>query len=182
MHIPFHTETLAMPDALHASLNWVDHNRYLAIAIGATILLMVTLVGCEPRTTSPFDGQRVTQRQLVAQTQAYEAQLQTQVSKAERDYQQTLDELQAQAVAGQAKAEAALEEIAQRKAALTMAMESITQLASAAAGPQFVPLIGSAAGIAGVLLGLGATADSKRKDQVILNIKSQPPDAAAAVA
>lgn len=165
-----------MRDAFHILLNWVDHNRYLAFAsvLAGAVLLFTT--ACEPRAQSPFTDEAVTQSQLVAQSQAYQAQLDARVKSAELTYQDTLAHLQADATAHQVAAAAALQEIAQKKQAIHLALESLATIASTAAGPQYASMIGSAVGIAGVLLGLGAAADSQRKDNVILQIKaSQSP-------
>ncbi len=165
-----------MTDLLHASLKWIDHNRYVAsgaLLAGTTLLV---LTACEPKAVSPFDGQPATQSQLIAQAQSYQAQLNGQLKTAELTYQQTLAQLQVDAASHQAKAQAALEDIEQRKQAIRLAIESIAQFASTAAGPQYASMLGSAVGIAGVLLGAGAAADSRRKDQVILTIKGATSD------
>jgi hypothetical protein len=147
-----------MSDLFHRALKWMDHNRYL----------------CEPRAVSPFNGQPATQSQLQAQAQAYQAHLQSQLQSAELTYQQTLTQLEAEAAAHQAHAQAALDDIHRRKQALLHVVESLAQVASATAGPSYASLIGSAVGIAGVLLGAGAAADSRRKDQVILSMQKTP--------
>lgn len=161
-------------------LKWVSYNRYLAIAslLAGAVLLFST--ACEPRAISPFTDEPATQPQLVAQTQAYQAQLDARVKSAELTYQDTLAQLQADATSHQVSAAAALDEIIQKKQAIHLAIESLATVASTAAGPQYASMIGSAVGIAGVLLGLGAAADSQRKDSVILSIKgkAEPPAAA----
>ena len=161
-----------MVDLLHALLKWVDHNRYVAAGVGVSAVLLVVLAACEPKAQSPFTHEPVTQGQLLAQVQAFEARLQGQAKAAHLSYQQTLVSLEAEASAGQVNAQAALDDIAQRKAAIALAVESLAQLTTAAAGAGYAPMIGSVVGVAGVLLGLGAAADSRRKDQVILKIKS----------
>lgn len=168
-----------MSDFLHALLQWVDYNRYIACGALVTAALLVTLTACEPKAVSPFDGQRVTQTTLEAQVQAYQAKLDGQVKTAELTYQQTLAQLEADAASYQAHAQAAVEDIQRRKQALQLAMESLAQLTSAAAGPEYASMIGSAVGIAGVLLGTAAAADSRRKDQIILAIKQTPTNSSA---
>lgn len=160
-----------MADLFHTTVNWVDHNRYLAGSTLGAAALLVTMSACEPKADSPFTHAPVTQRQLLAEVQAYQAKLDGQVKSAHLTYQQTLVDLQTQATAGQVNAQAALEDIQQKKQAIALAVESLAQISSAAAGG-YAPMIGSVVGVAGVLLGLGAAADSRRKDQVILHIKS----------
>jgi len=163
-----------MSDLVHIALKWMDHNRYLASGVVLAGVTLAGLAGCEPRAVSPFDGQPATQAQLHAQAQAYQAQLETQLRSAELTYQQTLAQLEADAAAHQAHAQAALEDIQRRKQALMHVVESLAQITSAATGPSYASMIGSAVGIAGVLLGAGAAADSRRKDQIILSIQKSP--------
>jgi hypothetical protein len=164
-----------MRDFLHALLNWIDHNRYVTAGCLALGTLVLAMTACQPTADSPFTHQPATEREILAQTQAYQAQLDAQTRSAALTYQQTLTNLQAQAAAGQAKAQAALDDIAQRKQAIQAALDALSQFTAAAGGPVYGPMIGSVIGVAGVLLGLGAAADSRRKDQVILDIKSTSP-------
>lgn len=161
-----------MTDWFHQTAKWADHNRYVAGGLLGIGVLGVTLVACEPKAASPFTHEPVTQRQLLAQVQAYQAELDGKAKAASLTYQQTLVSLQTQATQGQVNAQAALDDIQQKKQAIALAVESLAQLTTAAAGAGYAPMIGSVVGIAGVLLGVGAAADSRRKDQVILKIKS----------
>lgn len=134
-----------MNDFLHAFSNWVDHNRYVAASGLACITLLLVMTACQPKATSPFTHQPATQRQILAQTTAYQAQLDAKVHHAALTYQQTLTDLNAQAIAGKANAKAALDDIAQRKQAIQSTLEALTQF-SAAAGPVYGPMIGSVIG------------------------------------
>lgn len=134
-------------DVLHKVLNWLDHNRYLAVTILLTAALSVWLVGCQPMTGSVLKpGEKV-----------------------------TAVELEREAVVVQADVEAKLKQLElaqadiQRQVELrTQAIQILGGLAETATTGTFTPATGINAVVTLLgLIGLGAVADNRRKDKVI---------------
>lgn len=160
-----------MPDLIHAIAKRIDYDRYTVMAIIIVAIILGMAVGCQPTAKSPFDGQKVTQLQLEAQVKAEQARIDAKVKTADLTYQQTIADLQAEATAGQVKAQAAMDQIEQDKQAIQIALEAMTQVAAAAAGPQYAGLISTAVGVSGALLGIGVASDAARKNKIILEAK-----------
>lgn len=176
----------------------VDRYRFSMIGLTLAVLIIAIPLGCQAQAKSPFNGQKASEVELLAQAEAYSAVLEAKLtalgnnytarSKAlDADYTTRMSDLQAQyandtgaiGADGQAKAvatEAALAQIASQKDLIQKTIESVQSVASTAA-PGYGGLIASAVGLASLALGLGAARDNLRKDKVISKLKNTGDDA-----
>lgn len=61
-------------DALHAVTKWVDHNRYVALALVFGVLLSVGMLSCQPKTGSLIEpGKKVTAQEFAREALVVEA-------------------------------------------------------------------------------------------------------------
>lgn len=184
-------------DLVSTITKFADRNRFLLLGIIFSLLILAVPLGCQTKASSPFDGKQASDTQLIAQGEVYVAKMQAEMIKIEADQKRSVAAIEAQYRSGlasagadaetalalnaadsQAKAaamEAALNEIEQKKQAIQVGLETITQIGATAAGPQFGPMIMSAAGLASLVMGIGAKADSNRKDKVIAQLKGTDP-------
>ena len=136
-------------DALHTAFNWLDHNRYMAVAVVLAVSLAIWLVGCQPMTQSVLHSdQTVTANELEREAAIIDGEIQVKLKALEL----------------------ARADIERQVALRAQAVEILGGLATAASTGTFTP----AAGINGAitflgLIGLGAVADNRRKDKVIAN-------------
>jgi len=75
-------------DVLNKVLTWVDHNRYLAMAMVIVAVIVVSMVGCKPITAGLVSGEPVTRPQFEAEATVAQQQLEVQraaVEKAQTD-------------------------------------------------------------------------------------------------
>jgi len=171
-----------MNDPLHKLLNFVDHYRYTVIGLllcGLVLAGAVTFMGCQSRTLGlrpAADGSypEVTRQELERQAIDVKSDLEQKRAAAQlaiEAYNQEVSAINARIEAGAAdldrqdaiKAEvfAAVSEIGGQ-----LLSGNLTGAGLATAGMGLL-------GVVGTILGIGATADSKRKDSIIA-AKSQP--------
>jgi len=161
-----------MKDFFHSFTNWVDHNRYKALATILITAILVWGIGCHSKTLSLFEPQtRVTRQQFAAETVT----LQSQLEQERIDIEAAIEKFNARAQAVNAKIEAGNSDLERQdmvKAELfNLAGSVVTQWASG--GVPAGALAGTAITAAGLLLGIGGLADGLRKDKIIEEQKSQ---------
>ena len=145
---------------MHTVLKWIDYYRYTFTSLILVAVIVVGVVGCEPKVDSPLTGNRVTHDELVAEVEVDKANLETQWAAIAK-------KMELLAV----RTGPAFKELERKQLALTQGLVLIDQLITQYAGPAGAPIAG-ALGLAGIFLGLGAKADSKRKDAVIAENKA----------
>lgn len=143
-----------------------DRYRYTAAGILVATLLVAIPAGCQPVAVSPVTGKKSSESKLVADAEAYVARTNATLATLEAEFKAKTLATQADAEAIAAAFESAFSEIDQQKQILHQSLEVIAASASAAA-PGSAPLIASALGIGGLMIGIGTTADNRRKDAVI---------------
>lgn len=97
-------------DIWHKFLKWIDHNRFTGLSIVLCAVFAIWCVGCI-RTTSPFNGERVTEAQLDVQV----ADAQASFDKRAAAIELTVTELNADIESANTKIAAADADIAEKK-------------------------------------------------------------------
>jgi len=146
-------------DALHAVLNWLDHNRYLAIGLLVAVLLSAGIVGCQPTTASlTTPGEKVTATELEREAVTVGADLAKRGASLEADV-----------AAYNAALAAAAADIERQYAIRAAIVETVGSLGVAAAEGTISPAAGIGAIIQLLTLGAagGLLLDNRRKDKVI---------------
>ena len=133
-------------DLWHGITNWIDHNRWLVIAIIFTATTSTWTVGCQSTTESPSgSGGKVNWIQLKAEVDSFVAR----VTAAEAD-------------------------LANQDAIKQKFVSISSGLATAALGGTFNPtqLITSLVTVAGVAGSAGLAVDNRRKNKIITTLKN----------
>lgn len=173
-----------MSDLWHKLLNFADHYRWTFAGLALVALVIAGLAGCQPKAINPLTSEPATEREIRADVAAYQVEAQQKletlsrayeaaIAAAERDYKQQTGELTATAEGVNLRTEAALEQIAEQKAAGQALIQALAGTLQQQAGPGFGALIGAGVGLAGLVFGTTATLDSRRKDRVIAD-KDKP--------
>ena len=148
-----------MKDWLHVLTKWVDHNRWVFVAVAIAVALGVTsFTGCQPTTTSPFSGADVTREQLDAEAAAWAA-----------EQKAKLEVVKAETAGTGAQIVASEADLKRQEEAIGAVLDAVGEYGIPASGP-YAPLLAAGLGILGGLL--GRRADGKRKDAVIINLKN----------
>ncbi len=174
-------------DLAHSALKTIDHNRYTAISIaGALMLAWVAFspTGCAGTLTSAVTGEAVSPEQFSAELESARVQADADARADERATARTVAQITAQAERDIANALGDSDERAEERATAVATLELTARASwetfereqetrrmafdalSAVAGtamPTLLPLLGTA----GMILGAGSFADSRRKDKVI---------------
>lgn len=164
-------------DVLHAVLNWADHNRYTIASVLVFILTMgivVNLSGCQSATSGlvvAADG---------TATKVSRSEFERQAMVGEKDFavrRIELDGLMAafneEIKAFNQRIAAGLEDLARQDAFKTELLDTIGVIAIGATEGTLNPaaLVPIGIGLLGGALGLGTSADNRRKDKVITDLK-----------
>ena len=165
-------------DVMHKLTNWIDHNRYTVLSVLIFILMMtvvVSLAGCESVTlglTAAADGTaaKVTRSEFERQVLAGEKDLA--VRRIELDglvaaFNEEVKTFNQRVEAGQ-------EELARQDEFRQQIVDTIGLVATSATEGSLNPaaLVPIGIGLLGGALGLGTSADNRRKDKVITNLKT----------
>ena len=162
-------------DIWHKVTKFIDHNRYISLAgLSSTVLM---LPACFPqidgKAVGPVSGELVSGDELEAEVLREQSSLREQYDENERaiaglEQQQAalVRESEILAVA----AGEAIEQIEEENASRNALFGEIVTIASAAF-PASQPVLGPLSGFAGLLIGGGALADSRRKNKIIKQLK-----------
>lgn len=159
-------------DVLHKITNWVDHNRYKALAIIITVAVLVIAIGCESQTASIVTPERtVTRDQLAVESVTVQADLafrKAEIDKLVAMYNADIEktnQLIDQAVADLDRQDEIRAELFELGGSVITGW--------AAGGVPTEALIGTGLTAFSILFGIGSAADGMRKDKVIA-AKSEP--------
>jgi len=132
---------------MHTVTGWLDHNRYIAMALVMVAVTAVWLVGCQATTESVLQpGSQIGRAEL------------------EREAAEIVADFEAKSTA----LELAQADLERQEAARAAAVQVLTGLAASAASGTLTPAGGINAAITLLgLIGLGAVADNRRKDAVL---------------
>ncbi|MDH4201414.1 MAG: hypothetical protein OEV87_00780 [Phycisphaerae bacterium] len=164
-------------DAVHAVFNWADHNRYTIASVLVFILTMgivVNLSGCESATSglvAAADG---------TATKVSRSEFQRQALVGEKDFAIKRIELDglaatfnAEVKAFNERIQAGLDDLARQDEFKQQLLDTIGSVAIGATDGTLNPmaLVPIGIGLLGGALGLGTSADNRRKDKVITDLK-----------
>lgn len=165
-------------DVLNTMVKWLDHNRYTVLSlILFTLLLvgMVTMVGCESRTAGLVPDEN---GQLI---EIDRPEFHRQVLVAEKDFAIRRVQLDARVAeynqeveSFNQRVEAGLQDLDRQDAFRQEILDTVGLVATEAAQGTINPvsLIPIGIGLLGASLGLGTSADNRRKDAVITKLKT----------
>lgn len=164
-------------DAVHAVMNWIDHNRYTLASVLVFILTMgivVSMTGCESVTTSlsvAADG---------TATKVSRSEFERQALVSEKDFAVKRIELDGLAAtfneevkAFNERIQAGLADLQRQDEFKQQLFDTIGVVAMGATEGTLNPtaLVPIGIGLLGGALGLGTSADNRRKDKVITDLK-----------
>jgi len=160
-----------MKDWLHSTLSWLDHNRYLALAIvlSAVAVGLATFAGCASRTPSVITGEPVTRPVFEREVADRLADLEKAAAVLEADIKARQAALAADVRKAGTGAELGTADLdRQDEMKREIAALLLAQAEQAAAGT-WTPtgLVQGAGMIVGLLLGLGSGADNLRKNSQV---------------
>ena len=165
-------------DVVHTALNFMDHNRYTIASVLVFVLamgLVVHLTGCQARTTglvTTADGQT---------PKVSSAEFQRQALVGEKDFAVQRIELDGQIAAFNEEVKtfnervaAGLEDLQRQNEFKQQLLETVGMVAVSATEGTLNPtaLVPIGIGLLGGALGLGTSADNRRKDKVITDLKA----------
>ena len=164
-------------DAVHSVINWIDHNRYTVASVLVFILtlgIVTSLTGCESATTglvAANDGTPVRVSRSEFQRQALVGEKDFAVKRIELDGQ--VAAFNEEIVAFNKRVEAGLEDLDRQDAFKSELLDTIGVVAIGATEGTLNPaaMIPIGIGLLGGALGLGTSADNRRKDKVITDLK-----------
>ncbi len=164
-------------DAVHTVLNWVDHNRYTIASVLVFILTMgivVSMTGCESATSglvAAADG---------SATQVNRSEFQRQALVGQKDFAVRRIELDGLAAkfneevkAFNERIQAGLDDLTRQDEFKQQLLDTIGTVAIGATDGTLNPaaLVPIGIGLLGGALGLGTSADNRRKDKIITDLK-----------
>jgi len=164
-------------DAVHSVINWIDHNRYTVASVLIFLLtfgIVVSLTGCESATTGlavAADGSTPKVSRSEFQRQALVGEKDFAVKRIELDGQvATFNE---EIKAFNERVQAGLEDLDRQDAFKTELLDTIGVVAIGATEGTLNPaaMVPISIGLLGGALGLGTSADNRRKDKVITDLK-----------
>ena len=165
-------------DVLHPITNWIDHNRYTALSILMFIVvlgLVVSLTGCESAT-----GALAATTEDGAALKVTRSEFEHQALGGEKDFAIRRIQLDGLAVvfneevaAFNAQVQAGLEDLLRQDLFKQQFLETVGGVAVSATEGTLNPtaLLPIAIGLLGGALGLGTSADNRRKDKLISTLK-----------
>ena len=165
-------------DVLHPITNWIDHNRYTVASIlmfMVTLGIVVSLTGCESTT-----GALAATTEDAAALKVTRSEFENQVLLSEKDFaigRIQLDGMVAifneEVAAFNAQVQAGLEDLLRQDLFKQQLLETVGGVAISATEGTLNPtaLLPIAIGLLGGALGLGTSADNRRKDKVISTLK-----------
>ena len=164
-------------DVLHAVFNWIDHNRYTVASVLVFILTMgivVSLSGCQSQTMGlavGADGSAEKVSRSEFERQALVGEKDLAVRRIELDG--LMAAFNEEIKAFNQRVTTGLEDLARQDAFKTELLDTIGVVAIGATEGTLNPaaLIPIGIGLLGGALGLGTSADNRRKDQVIGDLK-----------
>ena len=164
-------------DAVHTVLNWLDHNRYTVMSMLVFILTMgvvVGLTGCESTTSglvTTADGGNFTVSRSEFQRQALVGEKDFAVRRIELDG--LAAKFNEEVKAFNERIQAGLDDLARQDEFKQQLYDTIGVVAIGATEGTLNPaaLVPIGIGLLGGALGLGTSADNRRKDKVITDLK-----------
>ena len=171
-------------DMVHNTLKWIDHNRYAVASVLVFILamgLVLQVTGCQAMTAgliTTTDG---------AAPQVSRAEFQRQALIGEKDFAVQRIELDAQIAAFNEEVRAfnervaaGLDDLQRQDEFKQQLLETVGLIAVSATEGTLNPaaLVPIGIGLLGGALGLGTSADNRRKDKVSTDLKATPSAAA----
>lgn len=165
-------------DMLHKVFNWMDHNRYTLLSVLIFIILMgmvVSLAGCESVTlglSAQADGSpaKVTRSEFERQALATEKDFALRRIELDSLVAQFNEEIKA----FNEQVQAGLDDLARQDQFRGQILDTIGLVATSATEGTLNPaaLVPIGIGLLGGALGLGTSADNRRKDKVITDLKT----------
>ena len=165
-------------DEIHTMTNWIDHNRYTVASVlvfMVTLGIIVSMTGCESTT-----GALAATTEDAAALKVSRSEFQHQALVGEKDFairRIELDGLVAvfneEITAFNAQVQAGLEDLLRQDLFKQQFLETVGGVAISATEGTLNPtaLLPIAIGLLGGALGLGTSADNRRKDKVISTLK-----------
>ena len=165
-------------DMVHNALKWIDHNRYAVASVLVFVLAMgfvIHLTGCQAMTAglvTTADG---------AAPQVSRSEFQRQALVGEKDFAVQRIELDAQIAAFNEEVRAfnervaaGLDDLQRQDEFKQQLLETVGLIAVSATEGTLNPaaLVPIGIGLLGGALGLGTSADNRRKDKVIVDLKA----------
>jgi len=164
-------------DAFHTVLNWVDHNRYTLASILVFILTMsivFAMTGCESATTgltAATDGSAPKVSRSEFTQQALVGEKDFAVRRIELD--SLAAKFNEEVAAFNQRVQAGLDDLASQDEFKQQLLDTIGSVAMGASDGTLNPmaLVPIGIGLLGGALGLGTSADNRRKDKIITDLK-----------
>lgn len=159
-------------DLWHRLLSIIDHNRYLAASLVVSTVASAWLGACSSQTASLVDPSvQVSRITFRMQTIAEEQEL----SKARADLAARAEAINARIVAHNAKVEAGDSDLDRQDAVKAQIVDAlggaVAQAVTGTLNP--VGLATTIVGLGGAAFGVGAFADKRRADSVIVDLKGK---------
>lgn len=161
-----------MKDLIHRITKYVDHDRYKVMAIVATVVLIIAIVGCQSKTASIADPAVLV---TAAEFDAAAADLVVDMQKQRIALDAAIAAYNADAAAIDAKIATGVADLVHRDQVRTELVNVVGGVISqaAAGNPITLPgVIGTVIAAVGILGGLGSAADSRRKDATIKRLNA----------
>ena len=160
-------------DILSKTLKWFDHNRYTAILLLCFVAVVGGVfgtVGCQSSTLSFSGDEKVTRHEFTIEANQANADF----DKHAVELQAAIEKHNADVNAFNARVNLGLDDLQQQDEIRQQVLTSLSVVATDVAAGAFNPasLILPGVGALGLALGIGASADNRRKDKVITQIKA----------
>jgi hypothetical protein len=167
-------------DILHKVFNWMDHNRYTVASIVIFIVMMgmvVSLSGCEsltPGLAVGADGTAVKVDRPEFERQALVGEKDFALRRIELD--SSVAQFNEEVQAFNERVQLGLEDLEKQDQFRQQILDTIGMVATSATEGTLNPaaLVPIGIGLLGGALGLGTSADNRRKDKVITSLKINP--------
>ena len=155
---------------LQSAWKMIEHNRYLAIGIVLMAAVAVGMVGCQPKTMGLLGG---TEKVTLPELERGMLDARAGLAKRHAEIQATIESYEADVSALADHGEAAVADLERQIAQRAQIVEIVGGLGQKAAQGELTPsgIIGGFAALAGV----GALVDNRRKDKIIRDAKTAPP-------
>ena len=164
-----------MRDVLNPVLKWLDHNRWLALAIVLSVAVCGWGFGCESLTGSLTDPvAKVNRAQLESEVAELKAKLNTDATAMAARHQAEIAAIVERAETVETKLSIATADLDRQDAQRQQIFEFVGGLVTAAAAGTVNPatLLAGAVPIVAGLVGGGALIDNRRKNRVIETLKA----------
>jgi len=159
-------------DFVHSVTTWLDRNRYKALAVGLVITLLLYGIGCQAKTASLKDPAHKVDLVVFQREAAQEA---AGLTEQKAQALAAVEAYNAKAAALAASIEAGMDDLAQQERIKAELFELAGGLITQAVDGQITTpgIIGTAIAALGLVGGVGAMADSRRKDAIIAEQKAK---------